>query len=66
LSKPIFGLSGFLDPIVPWCLVRPWLRRYVPSLRAYRVIASADHNVLGTAPEEAASQVLRWIKDGTV
>jgi pimeloyl-ACP methyl ester carboxylesterase len=58
---PVFGLSGLLDPIVPWPRVRHWLRKNCPGLRDYRVIMRADHNVLGTAPERAAEQVLHWI-----
>jgi len=60
---PVFGLSGFFDPIVPWPRVRHWLRKNCPGLRDYKVIAQADHNVLGTAPEKAAKQVLSWICD---
>ncbi len=58
---PVFGLSGILDPIVPWPLVWRWLKRNCPALRDYRIIARADHNVLATAPRQAASQVLKWI-----
>lgn len=58
---PVFGLSGFFDPIVPWPRVRHWLRKNCPALRDYRVLERADHNVLSTAPEEAAKQVLCWI-----
>jgi pimeloyl-ACP methyl ester carboxylesterase len=58
---PVFGLSGILDPIVPWPLVRRWLKRNCPTLRDYKVIKSADHNVLGTAPKRAARQVLEWM-----
>jgi hypothetical protein len=32
-------------------------------LRDYKVVRSADHNVLSTAPDQAAKQVLRWIDD---
>jgi len=60
---PVFGLSGFFDPIVPWPRVRRWLRKNCPGLRDYRVIVRADHNVLGTAPGKAAKQVLSWICD---
>ncbi len=60
---PVFGLSGFFDPIVPWPRVRHWLRKHCPALRDYRVLKRADHNVLSTAPEEAAEQVLCWIND---
>jgi pimeloyl-ACP methyl ester carboxylesterase len=58
---PVFGLSGLLDPIVPWPFVRRWLRKNCPALRDYKIIARADHNVLSTAPREAAKQVLAWM-----
>ena len=58
---PVYALAGLVDPIVPWCFVRAWLRKNCPNLRAYQVIARADHNVLGTAPQTAARHVLRWM-----
>lgn len=58
---PVFGLSGLVDPIVPWPLVRGWLRKHCPALRAYRVIRTADHNVLATAPRASARQILQWM-----
>jgi len=58
---PVFGLSGILDPIVPWLFVRRWLKRNCPALRDYKIIEHADHNVLGTAPKRAAKQVLEWM-----
>lgn len=61
LELPVYALSGWLDPVVPWFLVRPWLRRHCPALREYRVVGRADHNVLGTAPEIAAELVARWM-----
>ena len=60
-ALPVFGLSGWLDPIVPWPWVRRWLRKNCPSLRDYKVLRRADHNVLSTAPGEAARQVLEWM-----
>lgn len=63
LHVPVLALTGFLDPVVPWLFVRPWLRRHCPALRDYRIIWSADHNVLGTAPEAAANHVVRWINN---
>jgi pimeloyl-ACP methyl ester carboxylesterase len=60
-ALPVFGLSGWLDPIVPWPQVRHWLRKNCPSLRDYKVLRKADHNVLSTAPREAAKQVLEWM-----
>ena len=61
ISVPVYGLSGFLDPIVPWFWIRRWLKKNCPSLRDYKIVWQADHNVLGTAPREAAGQVLRWM-----
>jgi len=58
---PVFALSGWLDPIVPWPFVRRWLKRNCPALRDYRVIASADHNVLSTAPRPAVEKILEWL-----
>jgi pimeloyl-ACP methyl ester carboxylesterase len=61
----VFGLSGMFDPIVPWPLVRRWLRQNCPALRDYKIIARADHNVLATAPKPAAKQVLEWMNEIT-
>ena len=58
---PVFGLSGWLDPIVPWPWVRRWLGKNCPALRDYKVLWGADHNVLSTAPKEAAGQILKWM-----
>jgi pimeloyl-ACP methyl ester carboxylesterase len=60
---PLYALTGGIDPIVPWFLVRRWLLRNCPGLREYRIIWSADHNVLSTAPKLAADQVVRWITE---
>jgi len=59
----VFGLSGLFDPIVPWLWVRGWMKKNCPTLKQYRIVWSADHNVLGTAPIEAAEQVLRWMRE---
>lgn len=58
---PVFGLTGVVDPIVPWPFVRKWLRGNCFALRGYKIINSADHFVLGTAPQKAADQILKWI-----
>jgi hypothetical protein len=42
-------------------MVRRWLRNHCPALRDYKVIVNADHNVLSTAPEAAAKQILNWM-----
>ena len=58
---PVYALSGFVDPVVPWLWTLPWLRRHCPGFRGWRIIFNADHNVLGTAPQKAADQVLQWM-----
>ncbi len=58
---PIYALTGFFDPIVPWPFVHPWLQRNCPGFHGRRIILNADHNVLGTAPEKSAKQVMSWI-----
>lgn len=61
---PIYGLTGLFDPIVPWFWPRRWLRKNCPGLRGYKIIWRADHNVLGTAPQAAADQVVKWMTLG--
>jgi len=58
---PVFYLAGLVDPLVPWCYVRWWLRRNCPGYRGGKTMWRADHNVLGTAPQKSAEQVLAWI-----
>ena len=57
---PIFAMSGWIDPIVPWFAVRRWLRKNCPALRDYKII-HGDHAVLVSAPKQAAKQILGWI-----
>ena len=59
---PVYYLSGGLDPIVPWPLVQSWLKKNCLSLRDSKIILTADHNILGTAPVKAARQVLVWMQ----
>ncbi len=61
-SLPVYYVSGWLDPLVPWPLVRSWLRKNCPRLRGDKIIATADHVVLGTAPATAARQILFWMQ----
>jgi pimeloyl-ACP methyl ester carboxylesterase len=61
---PVFQLAGLVDPIVPAALVNRWLKRHCPGYRGTRAILRADHNVLGTAPDEAAKVVLGWMGIG--
>jgi pimeloyl-ACP methyl ester carboxylesterase len=59
---PIFGLTGILDPIVPWTPVRRWLKRHCPALRDFKIIRRADHNVLNTGMQESARWILDWME----
>jgi pimeloyl-ACP methyl ester carboxylesterase len=61
-TVPVFGLTGLVDPIVPWPLVRRWLRKHCPALRDYCIIAGSDHTVLNMAAEASAQKILEWIK----
>lgn len=61
VGVPVFGVAGAVDPIVPWILARRSLRKYCTGLREYKIFWRADHNVLSTAPDAAANQVVRWI-----
>jgi len=58
---PIYAITGGIDPIVPWFIVRFWLRRNCPALRNYKIMWRADHNVLSTAANAAADQVVQWM-----
>jgi pimeloyl-ACP methyl ester carboxylesterase len=58
---PVYALTGISDPIVPWPWVRYWLGKNCPALRDYKVIWTANHNVLNTTPREATRQVLEWM-----
>jgi pimeloyl-ACP methyl ester carboxylesterase len=58
---PVFAITGAIDPIVPWFAVRSWLRCNCPALRDYKIIWRADHNVLSTAADPSADQIVRWM-----
>lgn len=62
-TLPVHHLSGAWDPIVPWWQVRPWLRRNCPGYCGSRILWSGGHNVLLSAPTEAAGQILKWIEE---
>jgi len=62
---PVFAISGLIDPVVPWLLVRRWLRAHCPALREYHIVRTADHNVLSTGSREAAGKILAWAKPPT-
>src|SRR6185436_7269760 len=45
-TLPVFHLSGNLDPIVPWWLVRRWLADNCPGFRESRILPRTGHNHL--------------------
>jgi pimeloyl-ACP methyl ester carboxylesterase len=57
---PVFALAGLMDPVVPWWSARRDLKRNCPTLREFKLIRHADHNVLGTGARFAAEQVVKW------
>lgn len=59
---PVFCLTGFVDPIVPWPFVHPWLRKNCPGFRARKIAWGADHNVLNMTPEISAETIVGWMK----
>lgn len=59
---PVYCLSGWIDPVVPWPLTLRWFRRNCLGFRGSKVIGWADHNVLGTKPDESARTILDWIQ----
>lgn len=60
---PIYYLAGLVDPLVPWVLVRRWLRKNCPSYRGGKTFWLADHNVLATASRSAANLVVKWMEE---
>jgi surfactin synthase thioesterase subunit len=58
---PIFAITGWLDPVVPWGFVRSWLRRNCPALREFKIVCPGDHNVLSTAAKKSAEQIVQWM-----
>jgi len=61
VTVPVYHLSGFWDPVVPWPLARRWLRRHCPGYRGGRLVGTADHNVLATGTDKAARIIRQWI-----
>jgi pimeloyl-ACP methyl ester carboxylesterase len=60
---PVYYLGGVVDPLVPWPIVRCWLRKNCPGYRGGKTFWFADHNVLATSPAKAADLVLRWMRE---
>jgi pimeloyl-ACP methyl ester carboxylesterase len=60
ITIPVFNLSGFWDALVPWYLVTPWLHRRCSGYRGSKVISTADHNVLFSAPTKSARTIREW------
>jgi pimeloyl-ACP methyl ester carboxylesterase len=61
VNVPVYYLGGAVDPLVPWPLVRRWLRKHCPGYRGGKTFWLADHNVLATSPAKAADLVLTWM-----
>jgi pimeloyl-ACP methyl ester carboxylesterase len=61
LTIPVYSLSGVWDALVPWYLVTPWLKRHCPGYRESKLILSAEHNVLFSAPTKSARTIREWL-----
>ena len=59
---PVYYLSAWLDPVVPFFLVRRWLRKNCPGLRDVKSFPTFDHNILATAHAKCANQILAWMQ----
>lgn len=59
---PVYVLVALLDPVVPAIPVRRWLKRNCPGFAGVKIIARADHNVLGSAAEASARQITAWLQ----
>jgi pimeloyl-ACP methyl ester carboxylesterase len=64
-NVPVHYLAGLIDPLVPWVLVRWWLRRNCPGYRGGKTFWLADHNMLESAPVRSADFVVKWMKSET-
>lgn len=60
-TTPVFQLTGFWDPVVPWPGITRWLRRRCPGWRGRAVVPWADHAVLVTQPAAAARHIRSWL-----
>jgi pimeloyl-ACP methyl ester carboxylesterase len=58
---PVHYLAGFADPLVPWQLVRWWLRKHCPGYRGGRTFWLSDHNVLSCCPKATAAAAVKWM-----
>jgi pimeloyl-ACP methyl ester carboxylesterase len=61
LRLPVYCMSGWIDPVVPWPLTLRWFRTNCLGFRDGKVIGWADHNALGTRPKESARTILSWM-----
>jgi pimeloyl-ACP methyl ester carboxylesterase len=62
---PVHYLGGVFDPLVPWPLVRWWLRQNCPGYKGGKMLLFAGHNVLGSHPEGSAERIETWLKTET-
>ena len=63
MKLPVYALAGFRDWIVPSFWTQMWLKHSCPGFQGGKTIWSANHNVLGTAPDMAAEIALTWINN---
>ncbi|HEU6447417.1 MAG TPA: alpha/beta hydrolase [Verrucomicrobiae bacterium] len=66
IRAPVFALTGWFDPIIPWYFVRRWLQKNCAGFREFKIISGGDHAVLMTKPRESAEQILKWMRSFTI
>jgi pimeloyl-ACP methyl ester carboxylesterase len=64
-NLPVHYLAGLVDPLVPWPLVRLWLRKNCPGYRGGKTFWLSDHNVLAASPRRTADLVVKWMQDSS-
>ncbi len=62
---PIHYLAGSVDPLIPWPIVRRWLRKNCPGYRGGKTFWLSHHNVLLCAATSCANQIAHWIQSST-
>jgi len=58
---PVHYLAGCVDPLVPWPIIRSWLRKHCPGYRGGKTMWFSHHNVLLCAARSCAKQVVIWM-----
>ncbi len=61
VALPVYSLTALTDLTVPWPWVSRWLERNCPGYRATKILPFASHNVLCSAAQASADQIMEWV-----